>query len=403
VSDIVWTNTRVRLGDLKPWQDNPRTSTKAQAKRILRSFEQFGQVAPIAVGPGFEVYDGHQRLSALLTIHGPNFEVEARQSSKMLTDDERRGLVLALANATGSWNWDSLSNWDTSTLSDWGFDKDTLKGWKSDVTALGEFLKSEQAGGADAEPQTDRAAELLEKWGVQSGDLWLIGEHRLICGDCTDAATVARVMDGEKCGACVTDSPYGINREGIENDDPEGLRALMDGCLAVMPITDGVIINFQSPRLFPVWLDAVRAAGHELKRALWMYDENDQTKPWHYWLMCSQIAIISTLGNPEWLETKAHHDTYVIGLSREWRAGGDGNDFAHASVKPVGVVQDVLAHIGGDIYEPFTGSGTSMVAAQNLGRRCFGLEVLPKYVAVALERMSQAFPSLPIRRLDAGG
>jgi DNA modification methylase len=120
-------------------------------------------------------------------------------------------------------------------------------------------------------------------------------------------------------------------------------------------------------------------------------------------LMCSQIAIISTLGNPEWLETKAHHDTYVIGLSREWRAGGDGNDFAHASVKPVGVVQDVLAHIGGDIYEPFTGSGTSMVAAQNLGRRCFGLEVLPKYVAVALERMSQAFPSLPIRRLDAGG
>jgi hypothetical protein len=159
MGDIVWMNTRVKLGDLKPWQDNPRTSTKAQAKRILRSFEQFGQVAPIAVGPGFEVYDGHQRLSALLTIHGPNFEVEARQSSKMLTDDERRGLVLALANATGSWDWDSLSNWDTSTLSDWGFDKDTLKGWKSDVTALGEFLKSEQAGGADADAANEEIPE----------------------------------------------------------------------------------------------------------------------------------------------------------------------------------------------------------------------------------------------------
>jgi hypothetical protein len=154
VSDIVWTNTRVKLGDLKPWQDNPRTSTKAQAKRILRSFEQFGQVAPIAVGPGFEVYDGHQRLSALLTIHGPNFEVEARQSSKMLTDDERRGLVLALANATGSWDWQALSGWDTDALTDWGFDADTLKVWNNDANNLKELLKSEQAGGADAESKT---------------------------------------------------------------------------------------------------------------------------------------------------------------------------------------------------------------------------------------------------------
>jgi hypothetical protein len=146
VSDITWTNTRVKLGDLKPWADNPRTSSRAQAKRILRSFEQFGQVAPIAVGPGFEVYDGHQRLSALLTIHGPNFEVEARQSSKMLTDDERRGLVLALANATGSWNWEQLSGWDTADLNEWGFDQETLHGWNMDALNLREMLNG------DAEP-----------------------------------------------------------------------------------------------------------------------------------------------------------------------------------------------------------------------------------------------------------
>jgi ParB family chromosome partitioning protein len=143
MSDIVWTNTRVKLGDLKPWADNPRTSTKAQAKRILRSFEQFGQVAPIAVGPGFEVYDGHQRLSALLTIHGPNFEVEARQSSRPLTDDERRGLVLALANATGSWNWDMLSSWGTADLNEWGFDQETLNIWGKDYSNLKGLVESE--------------------------------------------------------------------------------------------------------------------------------------------------------------------------------------------------------------------------------------------------------------------
>lgn len=223
--------------------------------------------------------------------------------------------------------------------------------------------------------------------------------HKLICGDCTDAAVVERVTQGEKCGTCVTDSPYGINRDGIENDDPEGLRVLFDSCLACLPIENGVIINFQSPRLFPVWLDAVREADHKLERALWMYDENDQTKPWHYWLMCSQIAIISTIGKPEWLQTKGHHDTYVIGLSKEWRAGGDDNDFAHASVKPVGVIQDILGHIGGNVYEPFAGSGTTLVACQNLSRKCRAIEISPAYCSVILERMSTAFPELEIKRL----
>ena len=247
----------------------------------------------------------------------------------------------------------------------------------------------------DPGPQVDRAEELREKWGVETGQLWKLGEHRLICGDCTDAAVVERVMGGEKAGAVVTDSPYGINREGIENDDPEGLRQLFDGCLAAMPVDNAVIINFQSPRLFPVWLDALRAAGHKFARALWMYDENDQTKPWHYWLMCSQIIFVSTVGNPEWQETKAHHDTYVIGLSREWRAGGDGNDFAHASVKPVGVVADLLSHTTGIVYDPFSGSGTTLIACEQLSRRCRAVEISPAYVSVALQRWADMTGQTP--------
>jgi len=252
----------------------------------------------------------------------------------------------------------------------------------------------------DAEPQIDRAAELQEKWQVNTGDLWRIGENRLLCGDSTKRDDVEKVMQGEKAGAVVTDPPYGINREGIENDDPEGLRALFDGCLKSVLIENAVVIAFQSPRLFPVWLDAVRNAGHKFERTLWMYDENDQTKPWHYWLMCSQIVIISTLGNPEWMKTKAHHDTYVIGLSREFRAGGYGNNFAHASVKPVGVIQDILSHIAGDVYDPFVGSGTTMVACQNLGRKCRAIEISPEYCAVTLERMTTAFPGIEIERID---
>src|SRR5690606_36358240 len=105
---------------LKPWEHNPRHSTRAQTERILKSFERFGQAALICIDPDNNVLDGHQRLSALLAVHGPGYRVDARRSSRPLTDDERRGLVLALANATGSWDWDSLSSWDTGALSEWG-------------------------------------------------------------------------------------------------------------------------------------------------------------------------------------------------------------------------------------------------------------------------------------------
>ncbi len=75
---------------------------------------------------------------------------------------------------------------------------------------------------ADAEPQIDKAEELNKVWRVKPGDLWQIGSHRLLCGDSTKAEDVERLMGGEKAGAVVTDSPYGINREGIINDDQRG-------------------------------------------------------------------------------------------------------------------------------------------------------------------------------------
>ena len=141
---ISWTPCTVKLSDLRPWADNPRMSTKRQAQRLLDSWTRFGQVQAIAIGPQNEVYDGHQRLSALLTVHGPSYQVDARRCSRELTDEERRALVVTLhAGAVGSWDWDSLSGWDAGLLQEWGFDGDTLTNWQKDVTALGTMLQSE--------------------------------------------------------------------------------------------------------------------------------------------------------------------------------------------------------------------------------------------------------------------
>lgn len=141
---ITWTAVRVKLGDLVPWEHNPRQSTKAQAQRILASFNKFGQVQTVAVDPDLAVLDGHQRLSALLVVYGRDYCIDARQSSRKLTEDERKELVLMLhTGAAGSYDWDQLSNWDASLLQSSGFDADYLAQLNREQAALIEILGSE--------------------------------------------------------------------------------------------------------------------------------------------------------------------------------------------------------------------------------------------------------------------
>jgi len=124
---LTWTNCKVKLGDLKPWDDNPRESTQEDADHILASFEEFNQVEVFAIGPGNEVYDGHQRLGVLLKKFGPKHEVDARRASRELTAKERKKLVVLLhEGATGRWNVKKLGSWDAGELKDWGLSAETL-------------------------------------------------------------------------------------------------------------------------------------------------------------------------------------------------------------------------------------------------------------------------------------
>jgi hypothetical protein len=194
MSDIIWTNVRVRLGDLKPWASNPRQSSKAQARRLLASFEKFGQVQTVAIDPDCNVLDGHQRLSALLTIHGDGYELDARQSNRALTDAERRELVVSLhAGAVGSWDWNAISGWNSEELQSWGMDGDLLRNWNLDALNLREMIESE--GAQDPmeewegmpeykhEDKTDEAAFTIRVFLRDTDDLAAFG--RLIGKDLT--------------------------------------------------------------------------------------------------------------------------------------------------------------------------------------------------------------------------
>ena len=134
MTDITWTNTTIKLGKLKPWDDNPKTSTGKQQAQLTNSFDELGQFQTVAISPSGDVYDGHQRLSALLAKHGGDYEVMALQSSRPLTDEERRKIAI-YSRQIGAWDWDKLANWDVP-LVDWGMDADLLQDWGRDYSNL---------------------------------------------------------------------------------------------------------------------------------------------------------------------------------------------------------------------------------------------------------------------------
>lgn len=123
MTNIIWTNERRKLKDLKPWERNPRQITKDQAKRLVESFDEFGQVETIAIGPNNEVYNGHQRLNVLKDKYGEDYEVEVRVSSRELTEKQREKLTVYLhKGAAGVWDFDTLANeFELDDLLEWGF------------------------------------------------------------------------------------------------------------------------------------------------------------------------------------------------------------------------------------------------------------------------------------------
>lgn len=385
---IKWTNTTIKLSQLKPWEQNPRQSTPAQAKRILQSMSDFGQVQTVAISPDGEVYDGHQRLSALLAVYGADYELDARQSSRALTDYERRGLVLALhATAAGEWDWDELANWDLPSLLPDDFARDWLGQLNYDGAMVATMLGAEldalgEDTESDAEPQVSRADELQAEWGTELGQLWQIGEHRLLIGDCTVAENVERLMGGEKVGAILTDPPYGIG------------SLMHGGTWATKQDAQFSMMREWDNTTSQLFFDMIGLFG--VPSVVWG-GNYFLTPPSRCWLVWNKPEF-PTMSSAELAWTNLDTNAKRIECNRTHQEDGAKE---HATQKPIRVMQWSLEFLpSGLVLDPFLGSGTTMVAAQNLGRKCYGMEISPAYGAVILQRMIDAFPTLDIYQVE---
>jgi DNA modification methylase len=389
----------VKLSALKLNPDNPRRIGNKEMERLVKSLQEFPDmlsIREIVVDETMTVLGGNMRLLALKKSGVKECTAKIVTG---LTPEQKREFIIKDNSAFGEWDMDLLSSsWSDLPLVEWGVDLPE------------DWLVEEKTEPADAEPQIDKAEELNKVWRVKPGDLWQIGSHRLLCGDSTKKEDVARVMGEIKAVLMVTDPPYGVeydadwrNRADRANGKPDGARAI------------GKVKNDDVADWTPAWLlfgGDVAYIWHADRRASEVQRSIESAG---FTIRCQIVwakqQFVISRGDYHW---KHEPCWYAVrnGATGHW--GGDRSqttlweidkpvksETGHSTQKPLEcMARPIRNHESEFVYDPFLGSGTTMVACQNLNRKCRGLEISPEYCSVILQRMTDAFPNIEIKRLS---
>ena len=363
---INWTLQQFRLDELTDYYKNPRSLSEKEFKQLKTSLDKFGMIdKPIVnLDSANTIIGGHQRKH-VLEATGVK-ECECWIPDRELSEKEVEELNIRLNKNTGSWDFDVLANeFELDDLLDWGFDKQELDLdlWAGDVPE-------------DVEPQIDKAEELREKWQVQTGQLWQLGEHRLICGDCTDKAVVERLLGDDKPSLMVTDPPYGVEYESekgvVTNDDR------FDWSDAYNLFSGDVAYVWHGERTsLDVGIN-LRSCGFEIRsRIVWVKPSLTMGRGHYHFQHEGAWYAVKTGAVSHWCGD--HKQSTVWNIDRE--------NHQHPTVKPIECMErPIKNHESEFVYDPFLGSGTTLIACERLGRKCRAVEISEGYVGVALQR-----------------
>jgi DNA modification methylase len=309
--------------------------------------------------------------------------------------DRQQAIARAVSdNQSGAW-----TEWDIPLLKDIFVDFEN-NGVDLEITGFNESELSELFGETpeepvDAPPQIDKAEELNKKWQVAYGDLWQVGEHKLLCGDSCNADDVARVMGGGKVDMVFTDPPYGIDRgEGFEGF--EGFRGFGKP-IARRKHKDGEWDNIRPGKeAFDLILS--------LSDRVFIFGGNffsDLLPQGNHWLVWDKNNTMPTFGDCELVWTNIARNSVKKYYFEYNGLIGKEKERVHPTQKPVGLLVKMIGDYGKadeSVFDGFIGSGTTMLSAENLKMKCFGIEKSADFCACILERMTTAFPNISINK-----
>ena len=378
---------------LLPYARNARTHSEEQVAQIAASIAEFGFTNPILAGSDGIIVAGHGRLAAAQKLGLAIVPVVVLDH---LTPTQRRALVIADNRIAENAGWDdAMLRIELEALQLEGFDLD-ITGFDAD--ALAELIAGDEP---DNEGQTDEDAvpELGETPISRPGDIWIMGKHRLLCGDATVVEDYDRLMQGDAADMVFTDPPYNVNYANSAKDKMRGKdRAILndnlgdgfyDFLLAALTPTvahcsGGIYVAMSSSEL-DVLQAAFRAAGGK----------------WSTFIIWAKNTF--TLGRADY---QRQYEPILYGwpegATRHWCGDRDQGDVwaikkpqkndLHPTMKPVELVERAIRNSsrpGNVVLDPFGGSGTTLIAAEKSGRIARLIELDPKYVDVIVRRWEE--------------
>lgn len=359
---------------LKTNPDNPRTISKDRYEKLKRSIERNpdGLTAnKIAYKDGI-IISGNQRYRALLEL-GLEMKREYFKNLTGWTQEQIDEWIIQSNISAGEWDWDKLANeWDAEALEEWGVDVD--------------WTTTELPDNIDETPEPPKTP--ISK----PGDVWLLGKHRVMCGDSTDKATVEKLMDGKKADMVFTDPPYGMN---LDTD-----YSKMPSTKAQGNKTHKAVIGDDQPFDFQLfaWIDT--------KEQIW-FGANYYAKTlpdegsWLVWDKRMEEKFDKMFGSGfeiAWSKTPHkqkiyRHNNTLFGGDTEAR----GKE--HPTQKPTKLLVEMMDDMAKDaksVLDLFLGSGSTLIACEQTGRTCYGLELDPAYIDVICKRYQQLTGNMPI-------
>ena len=362
---------------LKPYEKNTRKHQKKDVDNIAKSIEKFGMLDPIGIWKGNIIVEGHGRMLACKQLGMT--EVPCVRLDH-LTDEQRREYAIA-HNATAE-----LSEWDLDILPDELVELD-LSDFDFDFGIDEEEEETEIV--EDEAPEVDEDAEPIAKL----GDIWQLGRHRLMCGDSTDKATVELLMDGRKADMVFTDPPYGVsytgglqfkdgyveknNREMIKNDD---IDIYEDVFKILSQFSNGACYIWFADTKAASLYNAAEKYGEIHALVIWVKNGGygalnanykQKHEPCLYW-------------KPKNAKLNFCGDTTETTV---WEINKDGVNEFHPTQKPIALPSKAIKnHKAETVLDLFGGSGSTLIACEQLDRTCYMMELDPKYCDVIIKR-----------------
>jgi DNA modification methylase len=375
-----------KISELTPAPYNPRESTEKQESQLKQSLKKFGVVEPIIYNKqtGY-IVGGHFRVRELQKLGYTEIECVIVD----LSEEDEKELNIRLNANTGQWDWDELANnFELEDLNDWGLEVPNMK----------HELEAE-------EDDFDVDADGIET-DIVLGDLFEIGEHRLLCGDSTDSDAVARLMDGQKADMVFTDPPYKIETDGgAKGDIGKALRKQGKDIefiaefnplefLQILPLVFDKNMNayiFCNNELLPDYLIWARDAGYSFNVLIWKKPNaipiNSAHRPDIEYILLFRKSSIWNYGLQDVNYSRCLEFARESGL--------------HPTMKPIELIANemkISSHANSLVFDFFLGSGSTMVASHQLKRKCYGMELDPKYCQVIIDRMKKLDPTIKIKR-----